>query len=59
MINNKLLAPIYFIACVACFIVFFVKHQWPWLTVAGAWLAMGIFSYIKYNKNDDDLGNRR
>lgn len=56
MISNKLLAPIYFIAFVACFVVFVVRHQWLWLTISGIWLALGIAHYIRYNKNDDDSG---
>lgn len=55
MVSNKLLAPVYFIAFVSCLVVFFVKREWGWLAAAGIWLALGIYYYIKYNKNGNDL----
>ena len=55
MVSNKLLAPVYFIAFVSCLVVFFVKREWGWLGAAGIWLALGIYYYIKYNKNGNDL----
>ena len=55
MINNKMLAPIYFIAFISCLVVFFSKHEWGWIVASGVWLAIGIYSFIKYNKNGNDL----
>ena len=55
MFNNKMLAPIYFIAFISCLVVFFSKHEWGWIVAAGVWLAIGIYSFIKYNKNGNDL----
>ena len=55
MFNNKMLAPIYFIAFISCLVVFFSKHEWGWIVASGVWLAIGIYSFIKYNKNGNDL----
>ena len=54
MIDNKILAPIYFIAFVASLIVFVFQHKWVWLPVAAVWLFLGIYSFMKYNKGDDN-----
>lgn len=55
MINNKMLAPIYFIAFVSCLIVFFGKHEWGWVVAAGIWFALSIYYFLKYNRSDNDL----
>ncbi len=55
MFSNKTLAPIYFMAFVSCFIVFLGKHEWGWLVAAVIWLALGIYFFIKYNRNGNDL----
>jgi hypothetical protein len=54
MFNNKTLAPLYLIAFVASLIAFVFQHKWYWLPVAAAWLLLGIYSYMKYNKGDDN-----
>ena len=55
MFNNKMLPPIYFIAAISCATVFYGKREWGWLVAAGVWLALGIFYFIKYNRNGNDL----
>jgi len=55
MFSNKMLAPIYFIAFISCVVVFYSKREWGWLVAAGVWLALGIFYFIKYNRNGNDL----
>lgn len=55
MLNNKNLAAIYFIAFISCLVVFFGKHQWGWLAASGIWLVLGIYSFLKYNRNGNDL----
>ena len=52
--NNKVLAALYFIAFVACFITFFGAHKWGYLAAAGVWLALGIYCLIM-DRNDNDL----
>ncbi len=54
MLNNKMLAPLYFIAFIASLITFIFQHKWVWLPVAAAWLFLGIYSFMKYNKGDDN-----
>lgn len=51
--NNKVLAGLYFIAFVACFITFLGGHRWGYLVAAVVWLALGIYCLIR---KDDDLG---
>ena len=55
MLNNRYLAAIYFIAFISCLVVFLGKHQWGWLAASGVWLALGIYSFIKYNRDGNDL----
>lgn len=55
MFNNKMLAPIYFIAFISCLVVFFSKREFGWLISSGIWLALGIYYFIKYNKSDNGL----
>ena len=54
MFSNKTLAPLYFIAFVASLIAFVFQHKWFWLPVAAAWLLLGIYSFMKYNRGDDN-----
>lgn len=54
--NNKILAPLYFIAFVACLVTFFSAHRIGYLVGAVAWLMLGIFYLIK-SKDDNDLGS--
>ncbi len=52
--NNKVLAALYFIACVACVIAFFSGgHKWGYLVAAVVWLMLGIYLLIR---KDDDIG---
>ena len=51
--NNKVLAALYFIACVACVIAFFGGHKWGYLVAAVVWLMLGIYLLIR---KDDDIG---
>lgn len=52
--NNKVLAALYFIAFVACFITFISGHRWGYLVAAGVWLVLGIYVLIS-GKNDNSL----
>jgi Na+/melibiose symporter-like transporter len=52
--NNKVLAALYFIACVACVIAFFGGgHKWGYLVAAVVWLMLGIYLLVR---KDDDIG---
>ena len=52
--NNKVLAALYFIACVACVIAFFSGgHKWGYLVAAVVWLMLGIYLLVR---KDDDIG---
>ena len=55
MVDNKYLAPLYLIAFIASLVVFFGKHQWGWLAASVIWLVLGIYSFIRYNRNGNDL----
>ena len=55
MLSNRYLAAIYFIAFISSLVVFFGKHQWGWLAAAGIWLVLGIYSFIKYNRDGNNL----
>ena len=52
MFSNKMLAPIYLIAFVSCFIVFLGKREWGWLVASVIWLVLGIYFFIKYNRSE-------
>ena len=51
LFSDKILAALYFIACVACAIVFFNSHRWGYLVAAGVWLAMGIYCLVTDKDN--------
>ena len=50
--NNKVLAGLYFIAFVACFVTFLGSHSWGYLVAAVVWLALGVYCLVR---KDDDL----
>ena len=54
LFNDKVLAALYFIATVACGIVFFNSHRWGYLVAAGVWLAMGIYCLVT-DKNNNNI----
>lgn len=54
--NNKIIAPLYFIAFVACLVTFFSGRTFGYLVAAVVWLMLGIFYLIK-SKDDNDLGS--
>ena len=51
--NNKVLAALYFIAFVACFVTFLGRHSWGYLVASVIWLMLGIYCLVR---KDDDLG---
>lgn len=54
LFSDKVLAALYFIAAVACGIVFFNSHRWGYLAAAFVWIAMGIYCLVS-DKTDNHL----
>ncbi len=50
--NNKVLAGLYFIAFVACFVTFLGGHRWGYLVASVVWLGLGVYCLIR---KDDEL----
>ena len=52
--NGMPLGPLYLIAAVMCILAFVFGHKWFFLPLAGLWLALAVFYFVK-DRNDDSL----